>query len=460
MMLLCAALISGAAFADPPPPAPAATVDQAPAPPPDPNQGERSDGRENVSKARDRLLLAPRLLLLPPRFLFYILSWPTRWIVEFEERHHIYQRLYDASTSADGLVGVRPYFYYNTSFQPQFGLHLFHDRLLGPRTAFDTTVTGGPNNFYADVRGRPTPEGDRIEFVFGATFDRREDFLYTGLGTTAPLPAGALPPARYTGSELDLRALLTFHATRWLSAGLGGWFGFQRFSDGSPTGGDRPISEIYCVRLADGRCAPSGQVDDALVPGFSQGTQFLRASALVRFDTRDGGSIYHTAPGVIVDLRGDYSHGLGDDPSSYFRVGGGAGVFINLWQDSRFLILRADALAVAPVDNTIIPFTQLATLGGPEDLRGFLLDSFRGQSSFIATAEYRWPIWMWIDGTVFVDYGGVFGRWWSGFGAGRMQPDVGVGVRITSGDRFFLRLQLAYGFGDGFQFLIAGSNRL
>jgi hypothetical protein len=58
---------------------------------------------------------------------------------------------------------------------------------------------------------------------------------------------------------------------------------------------------------------------------------------------------------------------------------------------------------------------------------------------------------MWMDATLFAEYGGVFGRGYEGFSLQRMRPDVGAGVRVRSSDTFFARAQLAYGWGDGWQ---------
>jgi len=105
-----------------------------------------------------------------------------------------------------------------------------------------------------------------------------------------------------------------------------------------------------------------------------------------------------------------------------------------------------------------VPFSELPTLGGPDTLRGFRYQDFRDYSSLFFTGEYRWPAWMWLDGSFFVDYGGVFGQNFAGFGARRMQPDIGFGIRMITSSHFFIRVQLAYGFGEGFNFAISGNS--
>jgi outer membrane protein assembly factor BamA len=120
------------------------------------------------------------------------------------------------------------------------------------------------------------------------------------------------------------------------------------------------------------------------------------------------------------------------------------------------LRLQAATELAWPIEEAV-PFSELPMLGGPDDLRGFRFQDFRDYSSFVATAEYRWPMWMWVDGALFVDYGGVFGQNYAGFGARRMQPDIGVGLHIVTSGEFHFRMQLAYGFGEGINFSLSGS---
>jgi outer membrane protein assembly factor BamA len=212
-----------------------------------------------------------------------------------------------------------------------------------------------------------------------------------------------------------------------------------------------PITDVYCVRQGQS-CIP-GTVDETLVPGFANGTQFFRASAGLFLDLRD--NPVRSAVGLIVDVGADYSHGFGADRSSYFRIHAGATVPFRLWSPAHVITLHVHTDLVAPLGSTPVPFTELAVLGGPNDLRGFRWQLFHGYSSFLATAEYRWPIWMWLDGVIFVDYGGVFGKRYDGFSATQLQPDVGAGVRIRTTRRFHLRFQFAYGWGEDWRLFVS-----
>jgi outer membrane protein assembly factor BamA len=201
-----------------------------------------------------------------------------------------------------------------------------------------------------------------------------------------------------------------------------------------------------------GRCIP-GVVDDVQVPGFTRGTQLARLGGALRIDSRD--NWYQPAAGAVLDVGFDWTHGLAFDESQYVRARGSLVGVLDLWQRSRTLLVKVATQILVPIGTYPVPFSELIVLGGPDDFRGFRPGRFRNFSSLLLALEYRWPIWMWMDASVFAEYAGVFGRGFSGFGLGRMRPDVGAGVRLRSSSDFYVRAQFAYGWGDGVQFMLS-----
>ncbi|HEY1586265.1 MAG TPA: BamA/TamA family outer membrane protein, partial [Polyangia bacterium] len=246
---------------------------------------------------------------------------------------------------------------------------------------------------------------------------------------------------------------VSLRARKTLRLELGVAYGFRRFADGQPYEGDPGISGVYCVRGVDGRCF-SGTIDDALVPGFTTGTQFVRETVAVHLDSRP----VETASGVMVDGAAHYTHGILDDSSSYLRLHTHVGTQVEIWHH-RTLYLGVSADDLVRFGTTPIPFSELATLGGPDDLRGYGRGRFRDASSLIGTVEWRWPVWMWMDGSLFFDYGGTFGPAFHGFAVGDLRPDVGIGFRVHTASKFVMRIQVAYGLGSdgGFRLVIAGN---
>src|SRR5262249_20301813 len=145
------------------------------------------------------------------------------------------------------------------------------------------------------------------------------------------------------------------------------------------------------------------------VPGFVNGSQFFRTSAGGHFDFRD--NLIRPTLGALINLEADYTHGVGDDDSSYFRVREAVSAEVSLWGGHRHvLVLRGFSQLVVPINEHVVPFTELSLLGGPNDLRGFRWQEFRDFSSLFVSAEYRFPLILWVDAALFVDWGGVFGK--------------------------------------------------
>jgi hypothetical protein len=425
-----------------------ALAEGAPSQPPDVLGGERYDGRTMERSSRSDALFVPRLLLTIPRSLVRSLGIAARPVMEWSERNHVPDRVIAALTSEDGLEGVRPVVEYELSYRPAFGIQYFNNRLPKGAQLAISTATGGPEVILGDARLKVPLLGGRAALDVGVSYRRRDDELYTGIGMNSPYAF-----ARYAFEQGDATATFSATPIPALRVEVGGDLGIRAYGNGTPYGGDGSLFDVYGAGSASGRSS-GGPIDDTLVPGFAHGTRFLRAVAALHADSRRD----ETSSGLLVDVGAQYTHGLGDDRSSYLRLRARAGTSIEIWRH-RALSLGFTADDEIAFGATPIPFTELVQLGGVDDLRGFQRGRFRDASSLLATAEYRWPIWMWMDGSLFVDYGGVFKPGFADFSFRAARADVGMGVRVRSSSRFYLRVQLAYGFGDGggFRLVIAGS---
>lgn len=422
-------------------------------PPPDPSRGESYDGRAHQPGWREGLTLVPRLVLTPVRVTFAGLGFAFHHVLDWDERNHVYATILRALTSHDGTIGVRPTFDYAISFAPSVGLRFFDTKLLGPGTDFETMAMAGSFDIvHADVYVRPTRPDQALQADFKATYNRRNDQVFTGIGYATDDRALIEPSSRYAIDSVDAIGEVALAAAPGLFFGSNAGFGVRRFHDGRRIADDPPITEVYCLRNLTGMCVP-GTVDETRVPGFARGTQFFRAGVTARVDSRD--NWYRPSSGGLVELGLDYTHGLGFDTSQYVHASGALSGVLDLWQRSRVLVVKVWAQLVEPIGNSIVPFSEMVVVGGPDDFRGFRPGRFRNFSSLLFQAEYRWPIWMWMDASLFAEYGGVFGRGFEGFSIDRMRPDAGAGVRLRSSDSFYLRAQFAYGWGDGWQFFVS-----
>src|SRR5262249_47159629 len=155
----------------------------------------------------------------------------------------------------------------------------------------------------------------RTQLQLALNYVRRDDQYFNGIGT---VHLGS----RYAVDALGFQANVRIRVAQPLSIGFTGEGVIKRFGEGDARSGDPPIGDVYCVRVL-GRCL-IGVVDPRQVPGFNRGTQFARGAVTITLDSRD--RPFASPLGLLAGAVADYTHGLGFDASSYFRISGELGV--------------------------------------------------------------------------------------------------------------------------------------
>lgn len=93
--------------------------------------------------------------------------------------------------------------------------------------------------------------------------------------------------------------------------------------------------------------------------------------------------------------------------------------------------------------NEPAPWSQLPSLGGDAPARAY--DSrITNMNVLGASLEYRWPIWKYIDGSLFTEVAHSSRTPWN-FSYDQFAPGWGLGLRVRTESSFFMRLQLARG---------------
>jgi hypothetical protein len=411
----------------------------------------RRDGRLHAEQRwRREVLLVPRLVLALPRYFFRLLALAVKPIVQWEEREMVVENLFGAFTWKGGRVGLRPAFDFTSDLVPLIGVDFFHDYAFGKSGRFSARFMTSGASMVVQGLARPLPVRSRVQLELVANYLKRNDLLFHGIQSLAP--HAELPASRFGIESADMvarviwrRGSVALEASTLLATRS--FIGTQAHN-----GGDPDIRVAYCKRVL-GICAPGGQVDNELVPGFDMGTLFVRPALRVEFDTRR--PTFGLSSGVFGAVDGAYSHGLPGDSSSYFRVAGSFGGTIDLWRRSRFLMLRLAVDMMLPVSD-VVPFWEMPSLGGPNDLRGFRAWRYRDFSTLLFTAEYRWPVWMWADAALFFDLGSTSGKYFQGISLEELRPDFGIALRVRSSKRFYYRFHIAYGIGGGVQVSFIG----
>lgn len=105
------------------------------------------------------------------------------------------------------------------------------------------------------------------------------------------------------------------------------------------------------------------------------------------------------------------------------------------------------------IGSVDIPFYELATLGGTRDLRGFPSNRFRAEGTVLMTAEYRYPIWDFMDMVIFTDQGQPFNQY-SDIALADFRSSYGFGFHLLSQQGLAFRSEFAFS-SEGGRFIIS-----
>lgn len=145
------------------------------------------------------------------------------------------------------------------------------------------------------------------------------------------------------------------------------------------------------------------QKDGQLMEGQLTGVDGARSAAygiLVGHDSRDG--IFAPSRGVLASLRLSRVNDMEYGHSPYDEEVIDARHYLSI-VDSHILVFRL----MGQRQMGDVPFRDLASLGGPERMRGYYEGRFRDKASLSAEEEYRFPLWRRLRGAFFGSVGNV-----------------------------------------------------
>lgn len=372
-------------------------------------------GRTPETPAR-KALWVPRILLSPAYFVSeFLVRRPLAVTITAAEKAHVPRALYDFFLfGPDHKAGIVPITFIDFGFEPSVGLYGFWDdagfkghelRLHGSTWGADWLSLTATERFRFS---------DRFDVTLTGTATRRPDYAFCGIGPDSR----EADLMRYAADTVDSRvqSSLTFAGSSVLETSFGyrgSAFGHSNYDDDNR-----------------GLAGYQPSVDDALrgrePPGFVSGFRAPFASSRLVLDTRARSP---ADSGARVELSAEEGVDLKNAPSSgWLRYGGTIGGFWDVFESGRVMSLSLSALMADPVGERPVPFTELVTLGGPRLMPGFRPGRLYGRSAAVATLRYAWPIWVWLDGSLQVATGNVFGAGFDGFRAGRARLSTALGI--------------------------------
>lgn len=378
------------------------------------------DGRDDAGPTAEEVLLwIPRVIFFPVHVVFeYVLRQPIGWLLTTAEREDWTILLVDFFTWNERKAGLVPTAFYDFGFQPSVGLYFWWNDLGAPGNQLRAQVAfGGVDWLRATVTDRVQTSRE-TELSFTADAWRRPDYVFEGLGWDA-LDARR---SRFIHSYVEGR--VDFRVRPWRASELRFSSGV-RWNDFDPNG--------YAFASDDPSLA------DAVMqgwyptpPGFDGYTAYHQHLSIA-IDTREP----RPAPGHGGRLEAFVHQGFDLEQvveRRWLRYGGALGAFVDVGHN-RVLSLFGHVEMADPLGPAEVPFIEQAQLGGsPLVMSGFLRGSLIGRSAAALTFEYRYPIWVFLDGSLHASVGNVFGEHFSDFDVERLRLSFGLGFR-SIGDR-------------------------
>jgi hypothetical protein len=345
------------------------------------------------------LLWAPRVLLAPPYFVSeYLLRRPLGLAIASAERAGLPAKIYDFfAFGPDHRAGIIPAASIDFGFQPNVGLYMFwndalergHDLRLRGATWGKDWLSGAFSERFHVGRNRYD------HFALDASALRRPDYMFFGLGPNTR------SSQRVRFGRDTLHAQASYDQRLWRFSSFRAELGVESvdFRRGGVENDETLDQAIEAGTIA----APAG---------YPRGYALLRSTLSAAYDSR----LPRPTQGSGVRAEGTVSHAAElHENDSFLSYGATVGGFWDLTEHRRVVSLSASVHFVDPLSRAAVPFTELAELGGTEEMRGFYPGRLVDRSSAVLGLGYRWPIWIWLDGELRSELGDVFGEHLSGF---------------------------------------------
>lgn len=189
---------------------------------------------------------------------------------------------------------------------------------------------------------------------------------------------------------------------------------------------------------------------DADAPGLDRQPNFGHYFGFAEVNTREPRA--NPRSGGLYSVHYERFDDLELSAYNFHRIHAEVQQFLSLFNQRRVIALRG-LVSMADADaGQQVPFYLQQTLGGPDDLRGFLRNRFRDTHLLLLQAEYRWDVFTAMDAALFTDWGKVASRR-QDLNFDDLEHDYGFGVRFGTNNGVFLRIEGAFGSRDGKRFV-------
>jgi hypothetical protein len=405
------------------------------------------DGRPDHTSAGDVALWVPRIILFPLYVVSeYVVRRPLGWLVSTAERDKWPALFIDFFTFGNRQGGIVPTLFIDLGMRPTFGVYAFWNGFLTTGNDLRLRATYGGNGSYA-LRALDRFGLGPGQLSLTGSYEARPDNVFRGIGNDQDEDVAR---SRYDSSTFRFDVA---YRVPWVRSS------YARLS-----------ADLREVELdGDGTCCDDPSVNEqveaglvAAPPGMNQVYGVAGQIIEVVFDSRwprfpeglELGSDYVNPPGtgVRLALRAranellDQSLATGSAlAGSWVTYGASLGGHYDLTGQQRSISATAIVDFVDPLGSGQVPVTDLVSLGGERPLRGFLANQFVDRSAAALRFEYRWPVAVWLDGSMLYEAGSVFGEHLEAFDVSRFRNSYGFGLAAVGAQDHPFQVLLAVG---------------
>jgi outer membrane protein assembly factor BamA len=174
-------------------------------------------------------------------------------------------------------------------------------------------------------------------------------------------------------------------------------------------------------------------------PGLDWQTNYLHVGPFIEADWRDQPGDPHA--GGSVGIKHEWHLDRAAGAFSFRRVQAYIEQYFPLLNQKRVLAFRARSTWNYTQSGHVVPYYMQATLGGPNDVRGYSQFRFYDNNSLVLNAEYRRELGMPIDLVLFTDWGKVF-RKPGALALSELHGSGGIGFRFKTRSSVVMRIDV------------------
>ncbi len=398
---------------------------------------------EEGTTVGDMAVWPPRVVLFPLWLLTeFVVRRPTGAVVQSAEKGQWIQNAQDLLTFGRrgaplGEIAIFPSALLDFGLKPSVGFNAQWNYIVADENSIALHFgTWGPDWIAARIADSYALSKTEKVFIEG-TLVRRRDNPFSGVGPLSRQGARS----RYSST---ISQVAIGHEKRfWRSSFIRSQAGSRTLFFGDTGCCDEPSLE---QEVAAGRL---------FAPGYGQG--YAGAFQRVDFELDSREALPAPGSGLRVELHEESVYTLDPNPGqerrAWVKYGGSVGAALDLTKQQRVISAAVAAELVDPLAGSV-PFPDQVTLGGDNLMPGFLRSRLVDRSSVVGSLQYRWPIWVFLDGVIHAAAGNVFGARFAGFDVKQTRLSSGIGVRSNGARESGFELLFAVGsepFNDQFK---------